>query len=94
MKSHSPVPTSLDRLTACECLTLYRRRQVVDDCLSRIDASNQRLNAFCLVDHQGARSAAPSSEGRWIKGKPVGVLDGIPVTTKDLILTRGWPTRR
>ncbi len=29
-----------------------------------------------------------------MKGEPAGVLDGIPVTIKDLTLTRGWPTRR
>ncbi|MER9420778.1 amidase [Mesorhizobium sp. M0306] len=99
MKSRSSVPTSLDDLTGCECLELYRTRQVspvevIDDCLSRIDASNPRLNAFCLVDHQEARSDARASEGRWMKGEPVGVLDGIPATIKDLTLTRGWPTRR
>ncbi|TGW05136.1 amidase, partial [Mesorhizobium sp. M2D.F.Ca.ET.145.01.1.1] len=60
----------------------------------RIDANNPALNAFCLVDHEGARSAARASEGRWMKGEPAGVLDGIPATIKDLTLTRGWPTRR
>ncbi|MER9331428.1 amidase [Mesorhizobium sp. M0587] len=86
-------------MTACECLELYRRRQispleVVDDCLSRIDANNPTLNAFCIVDHQQARSVARASEGRWMKGEPEGLLDGIPATIKDLTLTRGWPTRR
>ncbi|TIP26318.1 MAG: amidase [Mesorhizobium sp.] len=99
MKSRSSVPSSLDGLTACECLELYRRRQVspvevVDECLSRIDASNPTLNAFCLVDQKNARSSARASEGRWMKGEPAGVLDGIPATIKDLTLTRGWPTRR
>ncbi|WP_198419744.1 amidase [Mesorhizobium atlanticum] len=86
-------------MTACECLELYRRRQlspveVVDDCLSRIGASNQTFNAFCVVDHQQARSVARASEARWMKGEPAGQLDGIPATIKDLTLTRGWPTRR
>jgi aspartyl-tRNA(Asn)/glutamyl-tRNA(Gln) amidotransferase subunit A len=99
MKSRSSVPTSLEGLSARECLELYRRRQlspveVVDDCLSRIDANNPALNAFCIVDHEGAISVARASEGRWMKGEPAGVLDGIPATIKDLTLTRGWPTRR
>lgn len=99
MKSHLPVPTSLDRLTACKCLELYRKRQVspvevVDDCLSRIDANNPTLNAFCVVDYQEAMSVARASEERWMKGEPAGVLDGIPATIKDLTLTRGLPTRR
>lgn len=29
-----------------------------------------------------------------MKGEPAGVLDGVPVTIKDLTLTRDWPTRR
>src|SRR5262249_46692592 len=33
-------------------------------------------------------------EARWMRGAPMGVLDGIPTTIKDLILTRGWPTLR
>ncbi|MGX9576381.1 amidase [Mesorhizobium sp. f-mel] len=99
MKTHSSSPTFLDDLTACECLELYRTRQVspvevVDDCLSRIDENNPTFNAFCLVDHQAARSVARASEERWMKGEPAGVLDGIPATLKDLTLTRGWPTRR
>lgn len=99
MKGPLSIPPSIDELTANECLELYRTRQVspvevVDDCLRCIDASNPRLNAFCLVDPQSAKSAARASEGRWMKGEPAGVLDGIPATIKDLTLTRGWPTRR
>ncbi len=62
------MPTYLDGLTACECLELYRTRpaspvEVVDECLSRIDANNPTLNAFCVVDHQEAMSVTRASEG-------------------------------
>ena len=38
--------------------------------------------------------SARDSEARWQRGAPIGPLDGVPTSIKDLILTRGWPTRR
>ena len=38
--------------------------------------------------------SAAASEARWRRGEPMGPLDGVPTSIKDLILTRGWPTRR
>ncbi len=31
---------------------------------------------------------------RWLNGNPRGLVDGIPFTVKDLLLTKGLPTRR
>lgn len=62
--------------------------------LARIDAVNPTLNAFNLVDHEGALAAAKASEARWASGAPLGPLDGVPVSIKDILLTRGWPTLR
>jgi len=62
--------------------------------LARVERLNPRLNAFCLVDAERALDAARASEQRWAAGAPLGPLDGVPVSIKDLILTRGWPTRR
>ncbi|MCB1805669.1 MAG: amidase, partial [Candidatus Competibacteraceae bacterium] len=31
---------------------------------------------------------------RWQRGAPSGLLDGVPCSIKDIILTRGWPTLR
>ena len=62
--------------------------------LARIDALNPLLNCFCLVDHEAALRDAQASEKRWREGKPLGPLDGVPASIKDLILTRGWPTLR
>jgi aspartyl-tRNA(Asn)/glutamyl-tRNA(Gln) amidotransferase subunit A len=62
--------------------------------LDRLDRLQPRLNAFCVVDRSGALSAARQSEERWRRGAPVGPLDGVPVTVKDLMLMRGFPTLR
>src|SRR5260370_16944554 len=38
--------------------------------------------------------AARASERRWRAGEPAGLLDGVPTSVKDLLLTGGWPTLR
>ena len=35
---------------------------------------------------------AKESEKRWQRGQPFGLIDGIPSTIKDLMLSKGWPT--
>ena len=77
----------------------YRRRtlspvEVTRATLARIDRINPLLNAYCLVDHEAAMAAARESEQRWQAGEPLSLLDGVPTSVKDLILTRGWPTLR
>src|SRR5579871_6243662 len=39
-------------------------------------------------------AAAPASDQRWRRGEPLGALDGVPATIKDLMLMRGFPTLR
>ena len=62
--------------------------------LARITALNPVLNAYCLVDADGALAAAAESERRWRAGTPFSAIDGVPTSIKDLILARGWPTLR
>jgi len=62
--------------------------------LAAIDRHNPRFNAFCVIDPERALNDARQSEARWRAGEPLGPLDGIPTSIKDLILTRGWPTLR
>ena len=62
--------------------------------LARIERLNPSLAAFCVVAGDDAIDAARASEARWSAGEPCGPLDGVPVSIKDLILTKGWPTRR
>src|SRR4051794_13446647 len=85
--------------SACDLLDLYRRRElspveVAEDCLARIGRWNAAVGAFCVVDHEGALAAARASEARWAPGEPRGALDGVPATIKDIVLMRGFPTRR
>jgi aspartyl-tRNA(Asn)/glutamyl-tRNA(Gln) amidotransferase subunit A len=86
-------------LPATELLRLYAKKkvspvEVTRAVLDRIERLNPVLNAFCLVDGKQALQQAKNSEKRWRAGSPSGLLDGVPVSIKDLILTRGWPTLR
>src|SRR5262249_44676537 len=59
----------------------------------RIEKLNPKLNAFCFRN-EDALKAAQASEKRWLAGQPQGLLDGVPVSIKDLLLTKGCPTLR
>src|SRR6201988_2653774 len=85
--------------SAISLLDRYRKRElspieVTRLLLDRLDALQPKINAFCLVDHDGALAAARESVRRWLSGKAVGKLDGVPVTIKDLVLRRVFPTVR
>jgi aspartyl-tRNA(Asn)/glutamyl-tRNA(Gln) amidotransferase subunit A len=86
-------------LSATELLKLYRTRalspvETVRAVLARIAELNPVLNCFNLIDAKSALDSARTSEARWMKGAQMGALDGVPASIKDIILTKGWPTRR
>ncbi|MFI4926092.1 MAG: amidase, partial [Burkholderiales bacterium] len=62
--------------------------------LQRIERLNPEYRAFVCVDAEGALAAARASEARWRARSALGPLDGVPVSIKDLILTKGLPTLR
>ena len=68
--------------------------EVTQALLKRIAAVNGRLNAYCLVDEEAALADARASEARYRAGRPLGPVDGVPASIKDIILTKGWPTLR
>ena len=85
--------------SATELVQRYRAKQlspveVTQAVLARIGELNPKLNAYCRVDEAGALAAARASEARWMKSAPLGPVDGVPASIKDLILTRDWPTLR
>jgi aspartyl-tRNA(Asn)/glutamyl-tRNA(Gln) amidotransferase subunit A len=89
----------LGYMSASALIEAYRKKTLspVDAtlaALTRLERLDAKLNAFCLVDPEAAVASARQSEARWAKGAPMGLLDGVPTTIKDLFLTRGWPTLR
>ncbi|MEH6402496.1 MAG: amidase [Sneathiella sp.] len=84
-------------LSADELLKGYETRDIspVDAtraALDQIEKYDPALNAFVFVDEEGAIKEAEASEKRWAAGAPVGLIDGIPTTVKDIMLQKGHPT--
>jgi aspartyl-tRNA(Asn)/glutamyl-tRNA(Gln) amidotransferase subunit A len=68
--------------------------EVVNAVLARIEQLNPKLNAFCLVTAEAARQAAQTAEQAVMRGETLGPLHGVPVSIKDLIITKGIRTMR
>jgi aspartyl-tRNA(Asn)/glutamyl-tRNA(Gln) amidotransferase subunit A len=85
------------RLTARQVSDRYRERSlsprdVAKASLARIDASRD-LNVFVVTaSADEIMRQAEASEGRWKMGMPLGPLDGVPITVKDALVTKQWPT--
>src|SRR4051794_7332449 len=69
-----------------------RARDLVQHSLDRIDADNPPINAFVLVDAEGALAAADEIDRRVADGDDPGPLAGIPLGVKDLEDVAGLPT--
>ncbi len=74
----------------------YRLRElspleVTNAVLAHIERWEPHLQATWALDADGARAMARASEARWLKGEARGALDGVPVTIKENIATRGVP---
>src|SRR6202034_2096366 len=59
--------------------------------LAHIAVWEPRIKALYAFDPEGARLTAKASTERWHKDEPMGLLDGVPVTIKDNIATKGVP---
>jgi len=86
-------------MTAAELSAAYKTKdlspvEVTEALLGRIEALDAQVNAFCHIDAPTTLSQAEASEERWMAGEPLSPLDGVPVAVKDLLLTKGWATRR
>ncbi|AXK35465.1 amidase [Streptomyces armeniacus] len=66
--------------------------EVARAALERAEAAQPRVNAFVRINGEVALADARASEERWRRGEPAGLVDGVPVTVKDILLQRGMPT--
>ncbi|ART71918.1 amidase [Mycobacterium dioxanotrophicus] len=87
------IPSAVDLMAAYRNKTLSPV-EITRAALAAIDRHNSLVNAFVLIDEEGALAAAQASEARWQAGQPLGPADGIPTSIKDALWTRGWPTLR
>src|SRR5467141_2773848 len=88
--------TSLHDLSGVDLIAGFRAKQfspseVLEDVLAHIAAWEPHIKALYAFDPDGARAVAKASTERWHQGEPTGLLDGVPVTIKDNIATKGVP---
>ncbi|MCC2676435.1 MAG: gatA, partial [Ramlibacter sp.] len=88
---------ALHELSAPALVDLYRRREVspvevARSILGHVERWEYYLQALYLLRPDQVMEQARASEARWMKGRPLGLIDGVPVTIKDNIATQGDPT--
>ncbi len=88
--------SELHELSAAELVDAYRTRrlgpvEVVRAVLRHIGRWEPHLHATYALDPEGALAQAQASQARWLKGEPIGALDGVPATIKENIATKGVP---
>src|ERR1700723_656284 len=94
--SSNEAVTSLHDLSAVDLIAGFRAKQfspseVLEDVLTHIAAWEPHIKALYAFDPEGARLTAKASTERWQQGQCIGALDGVPVTIKDNIATKGVP---
>lgn len=65
---------------------------VTEHFLKRIDQIDPILRAYITVDHEGARAQAKAAEQAVMRGDKLGPLHGLPISIKDLYMTKGLRT--
>jgi Asp-tRNA(Asn)/Glu-tRNA(Gln) amidotransferase A subunit family amidase len=83
----------LTKLSARDAATAIRNKEIsslelVDACLTRIEARDPVVGAWAYIDPEAARAHARACDAQ----APVGVLHGVPVGIKDVIETGDMPT--
>lgn len=83
-------------LSAVELLALYRAKslspsEVFADVETHVARWEPHIKALYAYDPEAARAEAKASTERWSKGEPKGPLDGVPVTVKENIASKGVP---
>ena len=64
---------------------------VMRDVIARVEAYEPHIRATYLFAPERALAEAEASTARWAKGAPSGALDGVPVTIKENVATKGEP---
>jgi aspartyl-tRNA(Asn)/glutamyl-tRNA(Gln) amidotransferase subunit A len=87
---------ALNEMSVADIAAQYARGalspvEVTRACLKRVTACEPKLNATYRVHAEGALAAAEASEARWRRKSPLSTLDGVPVTLKENLYTKGDP---
>jgi aspartyl-tRNA(Asn)/glutamyl-tRNA(Gln) amidotransferase subunit A len=66
--------------------------EVAQHFLKRIERLDSKFHAYITVDPEAVMAQANAAEQAVMKGGPLGPLHGIPISVKDLFMTRGLRT--
>ena len=85
------------RLDATELARLIRlgqvsSREATQSCLARLHAVNPKINAVVRILEEEALATAVAADEAQARGEPLGLLHGVPVTTKVNTDQAGCPT--
>src|ERR1700692_55483 len=67
-------------------------REFLEASLTLLDQWEPRIGAFVCTNVPAARCAAERPPARWLAGKPLSAIDGMPVGIKDINETVDMPT--
>jgi len=95
-QTRSNTMNDLADLSALELSQAFRSKSVspvesTAAVLARIEAGEPHLNAMYVVHRDAAMQAAREAEQRWQSGAPLSAIDGVAVTIKENLYTRGDP---
>jgi len=84
-------------LGAVHLAALITRREIsaleaIDAFVQRIEETNGTVNAVVATCFDRARREAGETDARIARDEPMGPLDGVPFTVKDVVETEGVPT--
>jgi aspartyl-tRNA(Asn)/glutamyl-tRNA(Gln) amidotransferase subunit A len=86
----------LARLSAVELLAGYEAqrftpRDVIEDVIRALEGAHAACQVMVTPMFEQARAQADLASAKWAAGEPSGVLEGVPVTVKDLVFVAGVP---
>ena len=87
------------KYSAVDILKGYKKKlfsplEVAKALTDRINKYNSSINAFVDFKEDNFLKSAKLSENRWMKNNTLGSLDGVPISIKDLLITKDYFTRR
>ena len=89
--SEELIKLKITEATSLLCSKEITATELVEAHIKQIEKHNKRLNAYIFGMHEQARVAAKDSDNRIAKGE-ARVLEGIPISMKDLFCTKGVRT--
>ena len=87
-------PSSAVSITSDISSGRFSIEDVIENCLSRCEAVQDKLNPFTDIYKEEARHAAASADARLLSGEPCRLMEGVPVAIKEFTPIRGKKTTR